>query len=79
MDAMGTQTAIAQQIIMQKGDYVLALNGHQGDSYLPMLRRLGLRTLTTTIMKKWMQAMANPASCSKLVESRHHRQSRPSK
>lgn len=31
IDAMGTQTAIAQQIITQKGDYVLALKGNQGD------------------------------------------------
>jgi len=29
IDAMGTQTAIAQQIIDQKGDYVLALKGNQ--------------------------------------------------
>lgn len=31
IDAMGTQTAIAQQIILQKGDYLLALKGNQGD------------------------------------------------
>lgn len=30
IDAMGTQTAIAQQIVDQKGDYVLALKGNQG-------------------------------------------------
>lgn len=29
IDAMGTQTAIAEQIIDQKGDYVLALKGNQ--------------------------------------------------
>jgi predicted transposase YbfD/YdcC len=30
IDAMGTQTAIAQQIIDQRADYVLALKGNQG-------------------------------------------------
>ncbi len=33
IDAMGTQTAIARQIIAQKGDYVLALKGNQGDLF----------------------------------------------
>ena|SRR5216684_8287455 len=32
-DAMGTQTAIAAQIIDQKGDYALALKDHQGTFY----------------------------------------------
>jgi predicted transposase YbfD/YdcC len=31
IDAMGCQTAIAQQIIEQQGDYVLALKGNQGN------------------------------------------------
>jgi predicted transposase YbfD/YdcC len=31
LDAMGTQTAIAQQIVAQGGDYVLALKGNQGN------------------------------------------------
>jgi len=31
IDAMGTQTQIAQQIIAQQGDYVLALKGNQGN------------------------------------------------
>ncbi len=30
IDAMGCQTAIAQQIVEQQGDYVLALKGNQG-------------------------------------------------
>lgn len=30
IDAMGCQTAIAQQIVEQKGDYVLSLKGNQG-------------------------------------------------
>ena len=30
IDAMGCQTAIAEQIIQQKGDYVLSLKGNQG-------------------------------------------------
>ena len=31
IDAMGCQTEIAAQIVAQKGDYVLALKGNQGD------------------------------------------------
>jgi hypothetical protein len=33
IDAMGTQRAIAEQIIEQKGDYVLALKENQGSLY----------------------------------------------
>lgn len=33
IDAMGTQTAIAAQIVEQEGDYVLALKGNQGKLY----------------------------------------------
>ena len=33
IDAMGTQTAIAQQIVEGKADYVLALKGNQGSLY----------------------------------------------
>ena len=33
LDAMGTQRKIAQQIIAQGGDYVLALKGNQGHLY----------------------------------------------
>lgn len=33
IDALGTQTASAQQIIDQQADYVLALNGNQGRSH----------------------------------------------
>ena len=33
IDAMGTQRAIAQQIIEQKGQYVLAVKGNQGNLY----------------------------------------------
>ena len=33
IDAMGTQTAIAQQIVAQGGDYVLALKGNQGNLF----------------------------------------------
>jgi len=33
IDAMGTQRAIAQQIVSQEGDYVLALKGNQGGLY----------------------------------------------
>lgn len=33
LDAMGTQTAVAEQIITQGGDYLLALKGNQGDTH----------------------------------------------
>jgi predicted transposase YbfD/YdcC len=33
IDAMGTQTRIADQIIEQDGDYVLALKDNQGNCY----------------------------------------------
>jgi predicted transposase YbfD/YdcC len=33
IDAMGCQTAIAQQIVEQQGDYVLALKGNQGSLF----------------------------------------------
>jgi predicted transposase YbfD/YdcC len=33
IDAMGTQTAIAQQIVDSEGDYILALKGNQGTLY----------------------------------------------
>jgi predicted transposase YbfD/YdcC len=33
IDAMGCQTAIAEQIVAQQGDYVLALKGNQGDLF----------------------------------------------
>jgi len=33
IDAMGTQTAIAQQIVDSRGDYILALKGNQGTLY----------------------------------------------
>lgn len=31
IDAMGAQTAIAQQIVEQGADYILSLKGNQGD------------------------------------------------
>ena len=33
IDAMGTQTKIAEQIIEQEGDYALALKDNQGNLY----------------------------------------------
>ena len=33
IDAMGTQKAIAKQIVAQGGDYVLALKGNQGNLF----------------------------------------------
>lgn len=33
IDAMGTQKSIAQQIVQQGGDYVLAIKGNQGNLF----------------------------------------------
>ncbi len=59
IDAMGTQTAIAQQIVEGKGDYILSLKGNQGTLYnaavdyldqqsLNDFRGIGARRLVTT-------------------------------
>jgi predicted transposase YbfD/YdcC len=42
IDAMGTQTAIAQQIIDSGADYVLALKGNQAPSAGVTKRTLGV-------------------------------------
>ena len=58
-DAMGTPTAIAQQIVEGEGDYILALKGNQGTLYEAAVdyldqqtsndfRGVGARRLTTT-------------------------------
>jgi predicted transposase YbfD/YdcC len=38
IDAMGTQKAIAQQIVDQDGDYVLALKGNQGNLHQDVMQ-----------------------------------------
>ena len=59
IDAMGTQTAIAQQIVDGQGDYILALKGNQGNLYEAAVdyidqqmendfRGIGARRLETT-------------------------------
>lgn len=59
IDAMGTQTAIAQQIVEGEGDYILALKGNQGTLYEAAVdyidqqvendfRGIGARRLETT-------------------------------
>ena len=42
MDAMGTQRKIAQQIIEQKADYLLALKGNQSSLHDDVLFGLNL-------------------------------------
>jgi predicted transposase YbfD/YdcC len=34
IDAMGCQKNIAEQIVRQKGDYLLALKGNQGNTHI---------------------------------------------
>lgn len=53
IDAMGTQTAVADQIVRQGGDYLLALKGNQGDTHKEVidhfdfaLRQLDLKRAT---------------------------------
>ncbi len=53
IDAMGTQTVVADQIVRQGGDYLLALKGNQGDPHKEVidhfdfaLRQLDLRRVT---------------------------------
>ena len=57
IDAMGTQTKIAQQIVERGGDYVLALRGNQGNlcedvDYLLMLNQLILWELSMISIKQ---------------------------
>ena len=57
IDAMGTQTKIAQQIVEREGDYVLALKGNQGNlcedvDYLLMLNQLILWELSMISIKQ---------------------------
>jgi predicted transposase YbfD/YdcC len=57
IDAMGTQTKIAQQIVERGGDYVLALKGNQGNlcedvDYLLMLNQLILWELSMISIKQ---------------------------
>ena len=57
LDAMGTQKLIAEQIITQGGDYVLALKGNQGNLFEAVQQRFeraqaqGFQDLETTFMK----------------------------
>ena len=55
IDAMGTQTAIAEQIVEQKGDYVLALKGNQGDTHKEVIDHFdfALRQLDLKKCKGW--------------------------
>lgn len=65
LDAMGTQTAIARQIIQAEGDYVLALKGNQG-------------TLSAQVERWFEAAQANQWAgveyrYQKTVDAGHHR------
>ncbi|MCX7427050.1 MAG: ISAs1 family transposase [Planctomycetia bacterium] len=46
IDAMGTQTAIAEQIIDGKGDYILALKGNQGSLHEAAIAHIAEQTKT---------------------------------
>jgi predicted transposase YbfD/YdcC len=46
IDAMGTQTAIAEKIIDEKGDYVLALKGNQGTMHDAVIDYVNEQTKT---------------------------------
>lgn len=59
IDAMGCQTAIAEQIIGQKGDYVLSLKGNQG-------------TLHDDV-EAWFSSTLAPAAGSMEIDSGHGR------
>ena len=55
IDAMGTQRAIAEQIIEQRGDYVLALKGNQGNTHKEVIDHFdfALRQLDLRAAKGW--------------------------
>jgi predicted transposase YbfD/YdcC len=65
IDAMGTQTKIAEQIIEQEGDYALALKDNQGNLYEEVKATFGLAE---------KEAFANVQACSeRFVEKGHGR------
>jgi predicted transposase YbfD/YdcC len=55
IDSMGTQTKVASQIIDQKGDYVLALKGNQGNTHKEVIDHFdfALRQLDLKQAKGW--------------------------
>ncbi len=63
IDAMGCQKDIAEQIVKQKGDYLLALKGNQGNfheevvSFLKVAKRMILKMSSMIFMKKLMRVM----------------------
>ncbi len=61
-DAMGTQTAVAGQIIEQRGDYLLALKGNQGNTHKEVIDHFdfALRQLDLRTAKGWSHHTAQP-------------------
>lgn len=55
LDAMGAQTAVADQIVEQGGDYLLALKGNQGDTHKEVIDHFdfGLRQLDLKHAAGW--------------------------
>lgn len=55
LDAMGAQTAVADQIVGQGGDYLLALRGNQGDTHKEVVDHFefGLRQLDLKRAAGW--------------------------
>ena len=62
IDAMGTQTAVAGQIIDQKGNYALALKGNQGNTHKEVIDHFdfALRQLDLRTAKGWSHHSAHP-------------------
>ena len=65
LDAMGTQVKIAEQIINQGGDYVLALKGNQGNLHK------GVKSFFEQAVAQAWQEIEH--SYSETIESAHHR------
>lgn len=61
-DAMGTQTAVAGQIIDQGGDYALALKGNQGNTHKEVIDHFdfALRQLDLGTAKGWSHHRQEP-------------------
>ena len=49
LGAMGTQTAIAQQIVEGKGDFILAMKGNQGTLYESAVNYLEKQSLNDLV------------------------------
>lgn len=70
IDAMGTQTTIAQAIIEQKADYILALKGNQGNLHKEAQDQFhyAMRNLDLTQTEGWSQHQSVEKSHGRIVE-----------